>query len=71
MSEMGSIRARFEIDRLARMAGELGYAGTSPQRPTAPGTTASDIAHYVELARQMGLTGQERSTTRELPSLGR
>jgi hypothetical protein len=72
MSEYGSVQANYEIDRLAGLAAELGYARRSsdaePQR-TAPGTVASDVQRYTELADEMGLSA--RSTGRGMPSLGR
>jgi hypothetical protein len=73
MSEYGEIRARYEVDRLTAMAAELGIVrspDTQPQR-TAPGTVASDVQRYTELAAELGLSGSTPPTGAGLPSLGR
>jgi hypothetical protein len=71
MSEMGPVRASYEIDRLADLAASLGYVRAEAElnpKPAAPGSIDKDVQRYVDLAGELGLTG---STDYGLPSLGR
>ncbi|MGY1602374.1 hypothetical protein [Geodermatophilus sp. SYSU D00815] len=72
VAELGTVRARHEVDRLTGLAAEMGYvrAPGQPARRGAPLSTEREIDRYGELAGELGLSGT-RSNDRSFPSLGR
>jgi hypothetical protein len=68
MSEYGPVRAGYEIDRLTKVAEEMGLVRTSaseaPKR-RGPDTAAGEVDRYIEMAEELGLPGSRRRASSE------